>query len=495
MVPPPVPRGQVHASVAIKITRCDAQPKTRPLGEALNTGRQSGATQWRIPSLQSAPSIAEQANRPPGRAHRQIRPCIVIQVGENHAIDQTQFFKSRLDPQTPTPVLQQKRRRRLRITPRDFPNPDEDFQLSIPVHIGRRHGTHRAGATAEDFTAHSGRQVHDPDRAAIGDPVLTIADAGQDYPAQHHHSGLIPRGGLEQRWIGKGREASMRVVGEHPKRSTLTGGNEEIVPPIPVEVGPSDARSSLAEVEGLQRLASKFIKWGIGMDMRQAVRNRLEQRRYRRWRNGSNRLLLCNLHNTGANTGASGHPSIAPSHLDVRRCRRAQRKAPHRVIPRQIATARHYLLGLHREPLGHHPDLGPDTPGIPGNSSQSNSHSRCRGPIAVELRWLIQGVQHKVQIPIAIQIGRGHALLDPGRIEAPGLSHLFEGQIPAIAEGGIGRIEPGEHPTHVQDFEETHFPARFHRLGAGPDIHIEHVHLVAVGDEEILIPVQIDIQE
>ena len=229
--------------------------------------------------------------------------------------------------------------------------------------------------------------------------------------------------------------------------------------------------------------------------MRQAIRNRLEERQYRRWRHDCNRLQLCNLRNARAGTGTSGHSSTAPSHLDVRRCRCAQSKAPHRVIPRQVATARHHLLGLHREPFCHHPDLGPDAPRIAGTTTQSYGDPGGCSLVPVELRRLIQGVEHEVQISIAIQIGRGHALFDPGRIEPPSLRHLFEGQISAITEGGIGSIEPGKHPTHVQSFEETHFPARFHRLGAGPDIHIEHVHLVAVGDEEILIPVQIDIQK
>ena len=223
VIPPPVSGHEIHAPIAIEVSGVDPQPKPRPLGEAIHPDRQPRSPKRRIPGFQRACPIAEQPERPPGGADRQIRMPVVIQIGEDRALGQPQSLEGITDHQAPATVADQPGRRRLGIPSRHFADTDEDLQFAVAIDIGRSHGTHRTSAAREDLSAGPGRRIHDPDRSPVGEPVFQIADAGQDHPPLHEERGQIPGSRLEERRVDDGGEPAPGVVGEDSEGTPLPG--------------------------------------------------------------------------------------------------------------------------------------------------------------------------------------------------------------------------------------------------------------------------------
>ena len=231
------------------------------------------------------------------------------------------------------------------------------------------------------------------------------------------------------------------------------------------------------------------------MGVRPASGHRLEPRGRVRGRHGGHRLGLPDLHRARHHPGAPRHPPVAPGDLDVGGARGSQGEGAHRVIPGQVASSGDHLLGLDRKPLGRDPDLGSDAPRIAPGPAESYGQTGRGGLVAVELGRSIQRVEHQIEVAIAVEVGRSHALLDSRGIESPGLGDILEGEVSPIAEGRVGGVEPREQTPHLQQFTRARASPRPLGLGPGGDIHIEHVHLVTIGDQQVFVTVQIDIHE
>ena len=168
-------------------------------------------------------------------------------------------------------------------------------------------------------------------------------------------------------------------------------------------------------------------------------------------------------------------------------------KYSHRVIARQIPPPADHLLALHRHRTAVEPDLGADPVCIRGQSFQSHRHPRRAALVAVNSGRTIQIVHHHIQVPVIVQIGQTHPLGDFGRIEPP--IHLLEAQPAKIAERQVCRGQSGKQFPQAQLFDGTELPRGFGGFDLAEGVQVHVVTLEAVGDQQILIAVQVHIEK
>ena len=82
-----------------------------------------------------------------------------------------------------------------------------------------------------------------------------------------------------------------------------------------------------------------------------------------------------------------------------------------------------------------------------------------------------------------IQIGERHSLRDANGIESPPGSDFLEGEILSIAKREIGRLQ------FRKEQERRLGGARFLRCHLLSSVRVEHIVVVAIGDEQVLISV------
>ena len=108
-----------------------------------------------------------------------------------------------------------------------------------------------------------------------------------------------------------------------------------------------------------------------------------------------------------------------------------------------------------------------------------------------------RGSAHKeVEITVVVLISQGHALGGAARIKSPCGPHFLEGQITAIAKRHFGNVQRWEvlgNLNHVLERESSSSSLR--SLDGGRKIGVSQIALLPCGHEQILIPVEIDVQK
>ena len=162
-------------------------------------------------------------------------------------------------------------------------------QIQIAVIIDIRQGQRpRAGTDAENaLAAGVALQVKHPHCAAIGSAIFVIGRTDeQGFEAKHGR--LIARGGAIHGSIGDGRKSAVAVVVVNAEMSAFAAGDDQIIPAIPIEIVPANARSELAEAIGQERLALEIVEGVFVMGVGQEVAHVLEERGSgRAWERGS----------------------------------------------------------------------------------------------------------------------------------------------------------------------------------------------------------------
>ena len=122
---------------------------------------------------------------------------------------------------------------------------------------------------------------------------------------------------------------------------------------------------------------------------------------------------------------------------------RTGRKDAESLVSGQVTATRNHLLGLsHR--TASDLDPRPDAGGIAAGALQANGQARRRAAVAQHSGRTVEHINHHVEIPIIVEVSKGHAVGKSALIEAPTLARIFKGQVPAIAKGHRRSFTPRE---------------------------------------------------
>ena len=171
-------------------------------------------------------------------------------------------------------------------------------------------------------------------------------------------------------------------------------------------------------------------------------------------------------------------------------------------IDGRLKAARRHLLEQLRGCADLENNLGADACGVLSRTAQDHLQvmiavERAR-PIPIDLRGGVDLVHDEIQGAAVIQVDIDGAVREAVLTETPGIRHVGEGQVGVVMEGDIGDGDM----RHLRDERPTH---RAHVLGEGrlhrrrADIG-EIVEVIGApidpgGDEEVLVPVVVQIRE
>ena len=183
--------------------------------------------------------------------------------------------------------------------------------------------------------------------------------------------------------------------------------------------------------------------------------------------------------------------AAAPVHLNGHMVGGPRREGQLRVGARQVKPAGDDLRILERDRASQHTHAAADPRGIGRVPAQPYGDTRRGGVVAKHGRRLSEAVDHHVEITVAVEIGHRHAMRDVGaEIEVPGFARVLERQVPAIAEGDIGKRQR-------RVFEE-HLPPVDHSQLRAQTVLCVAVHDIADvprADEDVGPAVQVDVQK
>ena len=138
-----------------------------------------------------------------------------------------------------------------------------------------------------------------------------------------------------------------------------------------------------------------------------------------------------------------GTATVAPKDFYLERMGRTGRKDAESLVSGQVTATRNHLLGLsHR--TSSDLDPRPNAGGIAAGALQADGQARRRAAVAQHSGWTIENIDHDVEIPIIVEVSKGHAVGKPALIKAPTFAGIFKGQVPAIAKGHRWGFTPRE---------------------------------------------------
>ena len=271
-------------------------------------------------------------------------------------------------------------------------------------------------------------------------------------------------------------------------------------------------------------MAAAVVERCVGGDVLEAVGDILEPDRAggggrRRSRNLPGGGLLDLHEGVGRDLLVPTEASRGPADGDIDGRRGACRKGALGLVATEVASPRDHVLGLFlRERRGGggdgDGDPGSDRPGIAAAAAETDADPGGDGLVPVDPGAFEEIVHHDVEIPVVVQVRERGALGDADRGESPfrgpveedrdhragggtggrqGLPDPLRG---LVVEEGIGRGEPRQLAVQSQDVGRRQGPSpglrRSHPLRG---IAVLVVPQLAVGHQDVLEPVEIDIEE
>src|SRR5439155_21044416 len=196
-------------------------------------------------------------------------------------------------------------------------------------------------------------------------------------------------------WRVDSREAFPGVVAIRRQLTASATGNDQVLPPIAVQIEPGDAGAELTQAIRQKRLPREIIELFLVMFVSQQLAGLLEYRP----RFGARSFLETQPLSPGPRSVLSSglvdfvnaiRPAIprnaslaaAPNHFDGQIARIAGGKDPHRIIPRHISAAADNFLALRHRPARHF-DFRSDSLGVGCFAPQTNSQPGSNRFIAI----------------------------------------------------------------------------------------------------------------
>ena len=509
-VPSPVGRREIHPSVPIKVTRRHSVPPAHHLAQRHPTraARCGGNLHRSIPRGEPPLVVSINPDRPEVAGQHKLGSSVVIQIGEDRARHLARRRKrlagQRIDREGLAVAAKQKRVHRLRVTPGTNPSAHEKIEDAVAIHIRHRERAPARFRAGQAVVHRVGGEVVDSGDAAGGLAILVVRGAGDDShrpvpasPAQDRR--LIARDPLAQRRGGQRGKAAVGLIDEDRQASSLAAPDHQVIPAISVDIEPRHAGPELAQASRQRRLQGKIVERLFVVRVLENSRNVGEQRGFggdggARRRLGSS--LVHDAKGVGLHVGQDAAAAAAPGDFDGQKIGQgARRKDAQRLIPGQVTAARDHLLALHRHRAAAHHDARSDALGVGRAPLQLHRHPRGRGLVLQQRGRRIEVVDHHVEIAIVVEIRHAHALGNGLLIEAPFLAGLGELQVAQVPEGKVRSLQLGEHGAQPQLLLRGHGPRFLGRLDAAHHVHVHAVPGEAIGDEHVLISIQIHVEK
>ena len=172
--------------------------------------------------------------------------------------------------------------------------------------------------------------------------------------------------------------------------------------------------------------------------------------------------------------------------------RRPGREHPHCVVPGQVSSSRHHFLALHRHRPAHHSDSRPDPARVGSFPFQPYRNSRPTRVVPIDSGHAVQLVHHHVHVPIVVQIRQAHSVRHAFISKSPFLPHFLKAQ---PAHVPVQRLRLGTSGIHQEFLGNLILAVRAIGLDAGIGIQILSVEEVSGGHQDVLKPIQVDIQK
>ena len=372
---------------------------------------------------------------------------------------------------------------------------DEQFQLAIAVEVCRGECT-RVQAARDGFNSV-------PAGAAAEDGGIARFRG----IAGHEPSARRTRGedgdSVARRWAGEGRggsgirdPASGGIETSPMVRLVGPVGDEPLVDAIGFEVDPTDGRGAADDRAGKEGLAGEFVDGGGLLAVRR-IEGDLGEPGFWGGRGGA-RLRrggwLDDLVDTvRARIGDAGDAAAAPGYLEGE-CgiARSGGEGPNGIVRGQVSAAGDDFLRL-RDGAVEDSDAGTDAAGVGGGAAEADGDAGRGGVVAKEGEWTVEVVGDDIEVAVVVEVADGHAGVDAGQLEIPGLAGVGERPIAFVAEGEERRGKGGE-ATEVGE-AACCGRCRTHAGQFGQGIGMLHVVAVAGGEEQVLPTVEIDIEE
>src|SRR3954468_16062724 len=213
--------------------------------------------------------------------------------------------------------------------------------------------------------------------------------------------------------------------------------------------------------------------------------------RYRREQSGGFVDFVNAIHESFFDDGAL---AAAPIDFDVQVLRGAGGEDAHGVIARKITAARNDFLTLPRGAAANF-YFGANAASVKSGAFQAYGDARRGGVVAINPGRFVQVVDDEIEVAVVVEIRESHAVGNARRIKAPRGSDLFESEITAVAESQFRRGEAREKFFETKTFDPAQPLARFSGFDRVDEILVKRVGGKAGGDEQVFIPVEIDIEK
>ena len=187
-----------------------------------------------------------------------------------------------------------------------------------------------------------------------------------------------------------------------------------------------------------------------------------------------------------------GTATIAPEDFYFQRMGRTGRKDTESLVSGQVTTTRNHLLGLsHR--TSSDLDPRPNACGIAAGALQTNGQARSRAAVTEHSGRTVEHIDDDVEIPIIVEIPKGHAVGESALIKAPTFAGIFKGQVPAIAKGHRWGFTPREQG-------QSSLASLRGLPEAFPDnttlrVNILHIVEITGGQQQVLPTVEVHVEE
>ena len=488
----PVRDDQIHPAVAIEVRRGDAVPAAGDAGHTVRCGH--------IGEL--AAVVPQQADRAPVAGERQVGITVAIEVGENRAAHEADVGEGLGDHEDAAVVPQEQRCRRLRIPPGDGAPADEEVEVAIPVDI-REHDRAGGVQVVDDRELGGGRcgtlEGRDVERCRIRVGVLPVRRAGDDADGSvrgppHGDTGLVARIGRRHRSVGPFDQTAPAFVAEDDGAPGLAAGDDEVVGPVAVDIGPGDAGPEGAEPARKQRLPGEIVVGLVEVDVPDGRAHIAEQRRRPGdgGRRGPRRGLVDLVDAVRHHVVHDGLLAAAPDDLDGEPLGRARGEDAHRIVARAIAAACHHLLRL-RDRAAEDLDLRADAAGVAAGAFQAHRDARRGRVVAEDTCRRVETVDDDIEVAVVVEVGQRHALRHARGVETPRGAGVFEGQVAAVAERHARHLASRHAPEELEALLRR--PPRAGAADLGHHVRVLDVMVAAVGDEQVLPAVQVHVEE
>ena len=275
--------------------------------------------------------------------------AVPIQVAEDRAAHQADVGQAarvlRIDLEFAANVAKQSRGSREGILSRQTPAADKEIEQTIAIHVGQGHRASARLAPGQTFVRRFFARLILPRATPLAQAIFVIRRPDDQRRLRRifcpsEHGGLVARDRAGERRFEAPFKTPAAIVAIHRQRTAAPAADDQVFPPIAIQIEPRDTRTELAQAIRQQRLARIVIERLVLMSVVKPRAHVLKQRRRsgglafgRRVLGRAGSGLVDFVDSIWPRSRNHALPAVAPGDFDAQLIgERAGGEHPHRII-------------------------------------------------------------------------------------------------------------------------------------------------------------------